>query len=92
MERKIFCPKCGETVEKTAQCIREHPEKAALFSLGIGFLLAQLPLRLVMAAVASLVLTVIKPAALIYGLFRLAEDVYHQPRPAAPNPDEQVSP
>ena len=93
MESKTFCPKCGEMVDKTSKCIREHPDEAALFSLGVGFLLAQFPLRLVMAALARVVLLVIKPAALLYGLFRLAEDVYNQPRPeSAPDRDEQVSP
>jgi hypothetical protein len=92
MERKTFCPKCGELVDHTAKCIREHPDEAALFSLGVGFLLAQFPLRFLMAAAARLVLLVIKPAALLYGLFRFAEDVYRQPRPVAPDPNEQVSP
>lgn len=79
-----FCPKCGEMMEKTEQNIREHPDEAALLSLGIGFLLAQFPLRLLLAAVARAVLLALKPAALLYGFFRMAEDMYGRSSAAPP--------
>jgi len=55
-------------------CIREHPAQAALVSLGVGFLVAQLPLRLLAAALVRLMVWVLKPTLILYGLYRLAED------------------
>jgi hypothetical protein len=83
MERP-FCPKCGEIKDNTEKCIRDHPDEAALLGLGAGFLLAQLPLRFLAAAVIRAVVMVLKPAALLYGLFRLAED-FHAQRSGPPN-------
>lgn len=93
METKetTFCPQCREVLAKTETCIREHPDEAALVSLGAGFLLAQFPLRLLMAAVARLVVMVLKPAVVFYALFRMAEDVYARQSPAPPS-NEEVSP
>lgn len=71
-----MCPRCVATVAKAEKCIKEHPDEAALTSLGAGFILAQLPLRLLMSVLARLILLVLKPAVVLYGIYRLAEDVY----------------
>ena len=57
-------------------CIREHPDAAALVSGGAGFLFAQLPLRRLAAAGMGLGCALVKPAAILYGLYRLAEDCH----------------
>ena len=64
------CRCCEETVAKARACIREHPTEAALVSGCAGFLFAQLPLRQLVAVGLWLV----KPAAVVYGLYRLADD------------------
>ena len=65
---------CKETTDQAQACIREHPVQAAWVSLGIGFLLALLPLRLLATALVRLMVWVLKPALVLYGLYRLAED------------------
>lgn len=65
---------CEETRAQVKTCIRENPTQAALVSLGVGFLLAQLPLRLLVTALVRLVVWVLKPTLILYGLYRLAED------------------
>ena len=49
-------------------------------SLCVGFLLAQFPLRLLMSALARLILLVLKPTVLLYGVYRMVEDFYAQRR------------
>ena len=71
---KTLCPQCVERLARTEKCIRENPRQAALVSLGAGFLLAQFPLGLLIAAMLRLVLLVLKPVAILYGLYRLVED------------------
>jgi len=78
------CPRCVEAVAKIQECIREHPTEAAVGTLSAGFLLAQLPLRLLAAALVRLVLLVLKPTLLLYGLYRLAEDCYESHHPQGP--------
>lgn len=81
------CCRCVEVVAKAEECIRTHPTEAAVTSLCAGFLIAQLPLRLLAAAIARLILLVIKPAALLYGLYRLADDCYAKHHGEKANPD-----
>ena len=76
-------------MDKTEQNIREHPDEAALLSVAAGFVLAQFPLRFLLSALVRLVLMVLKPAALLYGLFRLAEDVRDRQARAAASPEER---
>ena len=75
---------------KAEECIRTHPDQAALVSLGAGFLLAQLPLRFLAAALLRTLVMLLKPAVLIYGIFRLTEDYYGRQQPAGgvPEPEE----
>ena len=54
--------------------IRENPTQAAWISLGIGFLLARLPLRYLVGGLLVLIVRMLKPAILVYGLLRMAED------------------
>jgi len=68
------CPQCVEVVEKAQKCIRAHPEEAAITSLCAGILLAQLPLRLLISGLVRLVLVILKPTIMLYGLYRLVED------------------
>jgi len=81
------CPRCVETVAKMEACIRQHPTESALVSLGAGFLIAQLPLRLLAGGIARLTLVALKPAALLYCFYRVAEDCYARRHPAAAKPD-----
>jgi len=71
-----MCPQCREAMKKAKTCIREHPGQAALTCLGAGFLLSQLPLRLLIGSFVRLVLWLLKPAVMLYGIYRLAEDVH----------------
>lgn len=61
---------CEQTAARARACIREHPAEAALVSGFAGFLFAHLPLRNLVAVV----LWMVKPAAVVYGLYRLADD------------------
>jgi hypothetical protein len=70
----VGCPCCKEMIAKAQTCIREHPAEAALVSGGAGFLIAQLPLRRLAAVGIGLGCALVKPAAIFYGLYRLAED------------------
>ena len=83
MESKetAICPRCVEMVDRAEKCIREHPRQAALTCLGAGFLLSRLPLRLLLSALARLILWFLKPAVLLYGIYRLAEDIHAQRQP-----------
>ena len=44
-----------------------QPEKALLWALGAGYLLRMLPLASILGALIRVLLTLLKPAALIYG-------------------------
>ena len=66
------CRCCKEMVAKAAKCIREHPTEAAAASAIGGFLFAQFPLR----GLARMALRLLKPVAILYGLYRLAEDCH----------------
>ena len=74
-----------EAAARAQACIQTHPAQAAWVSLGAGFLLAQLPLRLLATALARLLVLVLKPTLILYGLYRLAEDCHegHCPRDTA---------
>ena len=80
METKetAMCPRCKEAMTRAETCIREHPRQAFLTCLGAGFLLSRLPLRLLITALVRLVLRLVKPAVMCYGIYRLAEDVHAQ--------------
>ena len=81
MESKqtAMCPQCKEAMDRAETCIREHPRQAALTCLGAGFLLSQLPLRLLIGSLVRVVLWLLKPTVMLYGIYRLAEDVHsHQ--------------
>jgi len=57
------------------QYIRSNPTKSALVAVGVGFLLAQLPLRWMAVALFKLLFLLIKPATFIYAVSRLIDDV-----------------
>ncbi|MCX6967490.1 MAG: hypothetical protein NTZ46_06865 [Verrucomicrobia bacterium] len=78
-KEKSMCPQCVEAMAKAETTIREHPGEAAIASLCVGFLIAQLPLRLLMSAIARLILLVLKPTVLLYGVYKMAEDVQARP-------------
>ena len=78
-----MCPRCVEAMAEAETCIREHPGQAALTCLGAGFVLAQFPLRLLMGALARLVMWILKPAVVLYGIYRLAEDIHARRHPVA---------
>ena len=55
--------------------VRENPTKTALVAMGVGFLLAQLPLRWMLVAVVKLLFLVVKPVTFIYAVSKLIDDV-----------------
>ncbi|MEA3187670.1 MAG: hypothetical protein QOD99_1500 [Chthoniobacter sp.] len=55
--------------------VRANPTKSALVAMGVGFLLAQLPLRWMFVAVIKVVLLLVKPATFIYAISKLVDDV-----------------
>ena len=55
--------------------IRQNPTKTALVAVGVGFLLAQLPLRWMFIAIIKLLFLVVKPVTLIYAISKLIDDV-----------------
>ena len=69
-----ICPQCVEAAAKAEACIREHPKEATIVTLCAGYVLAQLPLRLLAAGLVRLVFLILKPAAILYGLYCLAEN------------------
>ena len=70
------CPRCVEMMETTEKCIRKNPREALITSICAGFLIAQLPLGMVGAAILRLLRLTLKPAAILYGLMRMAEDCH----------------
>jgi len=55
--------------------VRENPTKSALVAAGVGFLLAQLPLRWMLVALIKLLFLVVKPVTFIYAISKLVDDV-----------------
>jgi hypothetical protein len=75
------CPQCREAVERAEACIREHPRQAALVCLGAGVLMAQLPFRWLMSVLVRMMLFLLQPAMILYGIYRFAGDVHaRQPK------------
>ena len=54
--------------------VRSNPAKSALLGVGAGFLLAQLPLRLILMALVKLLLHLVKPALFVYAISKLVGD------------------
>ena len=63
------------SVKDAAAYAQIQPEKALLWALGGGYLLRMLPLTGILRALIQVVLTVLKPAALIYGSAKLWQKV-----------------
>jgi hypothetical protein len=55
--------------------VRQNPTKSALVGMGVGFLLAQLPLRWMLVAVIKLLFLVVKPVTFIYAISKLIDDI-----------------
>jgi hypothetical protein len=62
-------------LEDSEEYIRRNPARAMLMGLGSGFLIAQLPLRFMIFGILKIVLLLIKPAAFIYLVSKLIDDV-----------------
>jgi hypothetical protein len=61
--------------EDGEEYVRQNPTKTALVAIGVGFLLAQLPLRWMFIAIIKLVFLLVKPATFIYAVSKLIDDV-----------------
>jgi hypothetical protein len=61
--------------EDGEQYVRRNPTKSALVGVGVGFLLAQLPVRFMLLAFVKLILLLVKPATFIYAISKLVDDV-----------------
>jgi hypothetical protein len=55
--------------------VRQNPTKTALVAAGIGFLLAQLPLRWMFIALIKLLFLIVKPVTFIYAISKLIDDI-----------------
>jgi hypothetical protein len=55
--------------------VRQNPTKTALVAMGIGFLLAQLPLRWMFVAIIKLLFLIVKPVTFIYAISKLIDDI-----------------
>ncbi|HEX4085054.1 MAG TPA: DUF883 C-terminal domain-containing protein [Chthoniobacteraceae bacterium] len=55
--------------------VRQNPAKTAFVAIGVGFLLAQLPLRWMMVALIKLLFLLVKPVTFIYAISKLIDDV-----------------
>jgi hypothetical protein len=55
--------------------VRENPSKTALVAIGVGFLLAQLPLRWMLVALIKLLFLIVKPVTFIYAISKLIDDI-----------------
>lgn len=55
--------------------VRDNPTKSALVAAGIGFLLAQLPLRWMFVALIKLLFLIVKPVTFIYAISKLIDDI-----------------
>ena len=55
--------------------VRQNPTKTALVAMGVGFLLAQLPIRWMFVALIKLLFLVVKPVTFIYAVSKLIDDI-----------------
>jgi len=55
--------------------VRENPTKSSFIAIGIGFLLAQLPLRWMFIAIIKLLFLVVKPVTFIYAISKVVDDI-----------------
>jgi hypothetical protein len=55
--------------------VRQNPTKSALVAMGVGFLLAQLPLRWMLVAIIKLLFLVVKPVTFVYAISKLIDDI-----------------
>lgn len=55
--------------------VRQNPTKTSLVAIGVGFLLAQLPLRWMFIAIIKLVFLIVKPVTFIYAVSKLIDDL-----------------
>jgi hypothetical protein len=55
--------------------VRQNPTKTALVAMGLGFLLAQLPLRWMFIAIIKLLFLIVKPVTFIYAISKLIDDI-----------------
>jgi len=65
--------------------IRRNPTESALASFGVGFLLAQLPLGFIAAGLVRLAFAALKPAALIYSVYKFAQEFGYIPQQRPPS-------
>ena len=63
-----------EGVAMGEKYVREHPAQSALTAIGVGFLLAQIPMRFIAVAFFRLILLILKPAALLYVVTNFLRD------------------
>jgi hypothetical protein len=61
--------------EDGEEYVRRNPTKSALVGVGVGFLLAQLPVRFMLLAFLKLILLLVKPATFIYAISKLVDDI-----------------
>ncbi len=70
-------PEAAETFQRYyrdgEEYVRRNPTQSALVSVGVGFLLAQLPIRYMLLAILKLVLLLVKPATFIYAISKLID-------------------
>ena len=59
----------------TEDYVRQNPTKSALVCMGVGLLLAQLPIRGMLVAMIKLLFLLVKPATFIYAISKLIDDV-----------------
>lgn len=64
-----------EALSASEEFVREHPTQSALIAAGVGFLIAQLPVRILAAGLIKGTLLLLKPVAVLYALSRLIGDV-----------------
>jgi hypothetical protein len=55
--------------------VRQNPAKTALVAMGVGFLLAQLPLRWMLVGIIKLLFLIVKPVTFIYAISKLIDDI-----------------
>jgi hypothetical protein len=76
---------CGELAKDLTAYTQLYPEKALLWAVGGGYLLRMLPITGILGALIRLVLMLVKPAALIYGVAKVWQKAIPAiaPRPTA---------
>lgn len=60
-----------DAIEQTESYVRDNPAQAVGFALLAGFILNRLPIMRMMASLLRLVLAMLKPALLAYGVTKL---------------------